>query len=301
MESYPKPNFFIVGAPKSGTTALYTYLRQHPEIYMCMLKEPQFFASDTRGHQRSVTTLSEYLDHFKDAHALAIGEASTCYLASPGAPKCIRQFCPTARIVIMLRNPIDVMYAEHSERLFDGVEHIKDFASAVNSAEPRIWRSGRFKGQRAAGLSYRELVNFSRQVARFIGVFGRSNVHIVLYDEFAKNTAAAYKEVLSFLGVSTSHDCHFNVVHANRRTRSTMIQDLLRDPPKSIQKFVHALLPTSTRQDLGRYLNRLNTKFVPRPALDSKLRQRLEVEYSQELRELSRLIDRDLSTWINHL
>src|ERR1700747_3640485 len=123
MKSGPRPNFFIVGAPKAGTTALYSYRAQHPEVFMSRLKEPQFFASDICGNQRNVTTLSEYLKLFEDAHALAIGEASTCYLASPGAAEQIRSVCQEPRIIVMLRNPVDVMYAEHSERLFDGTEH----------------------------------------------------------------------------------------------------------------------------------------------------------------------------------
>lgn len=85
---------------------------------MSKLKEPQFFAADICGDQRNVTTLSEYLTHFREARTDVIGEASTWYLGSRYAAHAIREFCPLARIVVMLRNPIDVMYAAHSERLF---------------------------------------------------------------------------------------------------------------------------------------------------------------------------------------
>jgi hypothetical protein len=300
MKPGPRPNFFIVGAPKAGTTALYSYLAQHPEVFMSKLKEPQFFASDIRGNQRNVTTLSEYLHLFEDARALAIGEASTCYLASPGAAEQIRSFCQDARIIVMLRNPVDVMYAEHSERLFDGTEHILSFSTALESYEDRRWRCGRFKGERVVRVPYRELVKFSDQVTRFIGVFGRKNVCVILFDDFVGSPQDAYSRVLAFLGVSQDYRCTFDVVHSNRRVKSTMIQDQLRHPPKLIRGLLRTFLPQSARRAIGDRLSALNIEHVPRPALDEHYRQRLTLEFSQELKDLGDLIGRDLSMWTIH-
>jgi Sulfotransferase family len=297
MKPGPRPNFFIVGAPKAGTTALYSYLTQHPEVFMSRLKEPQFFASDIRGNQRNVATLSEYLHLFEDAHALAIGEASTCYLASPGAAEQIRRFCPDARIVVMLRNPVDVMYAEHSERLVDGAEYILSFSRALESYEDRKWRCGRFKGERVAVVAYRELVKFSEQISRFIDAFGRKNIHVILFDDFVSNPRDAYSKVLAFLGVCESSQCTFDVVHSNRRVKSTMVHDQLRYPPKLIRGLLHTFLPLSMRRRLGDRLNRLNIENIPRPPLDQRLRQRLNLEFSQELQDLGHLVGRDLSMW----
>jgi len=299
METIPKPNFFIVGAPKSGTTALYSYLRQHPEIFMSRLKEPQFFAGDIFGHQRNVTTMAEYLRQFEEARTPAIGEASTCYLVSPGAAHEIKEFCPGARIIIMLRNPVDVMYAGHCERLVNGGEHIVDFAAALDAIEPRRYRTGPFKGQRVARPSYRQVVLFSQHVKRYIDIFGRPNVHVIVYDDFAKNPRLAYKNVLVFLGVSPNHECAFNVVNANRRIRNTTLHDFLSHPPKILQGLARVLLARSIRQRLSKYLNTFNEKFVPRPEMNQLLRKRLESEYAEDVRELSRLVDRDLSNWTN--
>ncbi|MFZ0816771.1 MAG: sulfotransferase [Candidatus Sulfotelmatobacter sp.] len=299
MEPVPTPNFFIVGAPKSGTTALYSYLRQHPDIFMSKLKEPQFFAADICGEQRNVISISEYLTHFNDARTKLIGEASTCYLASNRAAHAIREFCPTARIIVMLRNPIDVMYAAHSERVFDGIEHVEKFAIALECNEVRKWRSGRFKGQDVVRVSYRELTQFSQQVERFIDAFGPSNVHVLLYDDFAKNPSHAYKEVLAFLGAWPNHECAFDVIHANRQIRSTVVRDFLQNPPKPAQELARAVFPRTIRQGLGNFLNRGNIKFVARPSLDQQFRKRLESEYEPEVQQLSRLIDRDLSHWVN--
>ena len=297
MKSGPRPNFFIVGAPKAGTTALYSYLAQHPEVFMSRLKEPQFFASDICGNQRNVTTLSEYLKLFEDAHALAIGEASTCYLASPGAAEQIRSVCQEARIIVMLRNPVDVMYAEHSERLFDGAEDILSFSAALESYEDRRWRCGRLKGERVVRVPYRELVKFSAQITRFIDVFGRKNVCVILFDDFVSSPQDVYSRVLAFLGVSQDDRCTFDVVHSNRRVKSTMVHDQLRHPPKVIRGLLHAFLPQSVRRALGERLNALNIEHVPRLPLDQQFRRRLTLEFSQELNDLGDLIGRDLPMW----
>lgn len=292
MEAGPTPNFFIVGAPKAGTTALHSYLRQHPEMFLPELKEPQFFAADIRGDQRTITAMPEYLALFKEARTHTIGEASTCYLGSPEAPFAIRNFCPSARIVIMLRNPIDVMCAQHSERVFDGTEQIQDFAKALDSSEPRVCRSGPFRGRRTVGLSYRELTKFSKQVKRYIDVFGRSSVHVIVYEDFFQDPAAAYQGVLGFLQVSQNHQCSFAVVHANRQIRSPGFQDWLRHPPRFVR-----FLPAGMRHGIGSFLNRANTRFVARPALDKEFRKRLALEYASEVQELGVVIGRDLSRW----
>ena len=293
----PLPNFFIVGAPKAGTTALYSYLAQHPDVFMSRLKEPQFFAGDICGNQRNVTTLSEYLHLFEDAHALAVGEASTCYLASPRAPEQIRSFCPEARIIVMLRNPVDVMYAEHSERLFDGTESILSFATALESQQDRRWRCGRFKGEPVVRVHYRDLVKFSEQITRFINVFGRKNICVILFDDFVKRPQVAYKGVLSFLGLPENCACTFDVVHSNRRVKSTALHDQLRHPPRIIRQLLHNILPQSVRRTVGERLNALNIQPMPRPPLDRHLRQSLTLEFSQELKDLGDLICHDLSMW----
>jgi hypothetical protein len=266
---------------------------------MPALKEPQFFATDTRGNQRRVTRLSDYLDYFRDATALAIGEASTCYLGSPAVPHKLKEFCPEARIIIMLRNPIDVMYAEHSECVFDGTEHIRDFRLALDSKEPRVWRSGRCRGLAVKRLGYRELVKFSQQVCNFLDVFESSHVHVIVYDDFASDTATAYKNALTFLGVDPNHKCSFDVIHANRKIRSPAIQDLLRDLPNPIRHVTHSLLTKQLRSVLGSRLNRMNTKVVRRPALDPEFRRRLQTEFACEVSQLGKLIGRDLSSWVD--
>ena len=139
-----KPDFFIVGAPRCGTTAMYEYLRVHPDVYMPLHKEPMYFGQDlTQLHVR--LTERDYLALFAEARpGQRIGEATTWYLFSKTAASEIRDFSPDARIIIMLRHPVDVMYSLHRELLFYRGETIDDFAEALAAEADR--REGRRLG-----------------------------------------------------------------------------------------------------------------------------------------------------------
>src|SRR6188472_2624317 len=157
-----RPDFFIVGAFKSGTTALYDYLGQHPQVFMPFHKEPLFFGDDlTRRYGRM--TREQYLSLFADAgNGQRVGEASAWYLYSRCAADEIRGFAPEAQIIVMLRNPVDVMHAQHSQLLFNAAEDITDFAEAL-AAEPERRRGERLPPGpiRLETLYYRESVRFA--------------------------------------------------------------------------------------------------------------------------------------------
>jgi len=133
------PDFFIVGAPKCGTTAMSDYLRQHPEIYMPQRKEPHFFGSDLDApYPYFIRDKEQYFSLFAEAKdEKRVGEASVWYLYSKRAAFEIKEFCPTASIIIMLRNPVDMIYSLHSQRLFTGNEDIPDFEEALEAEEDR--------------------------------------------------------------------------------------------------------------------------------------------------------------------
>ena len=130
-----KPDFFIVGAPKCGTTALCDYLNQHPQVYVSANKEPFYFGSDLPGHLD--WTQQNYLALFEPAGERTCGEASVWYLYSKSAAQEIRTFNPEARIIIMLRNPVEMAYAMHNQGLYNLTEDIEDFDEAVKATERR--------------------------------------------------------------------------------------------------------------------------------------------------------------------
>jgi hypothetical protein len=293
-----KPNFFIVGAPKSGTTALYSYLADHPDIGMSKRKEPHFFASDVRGTQRPATTLAQYSRNFDGAAGKKrIGEASTGYLASRKAPQEILEFNPSAQIIVMVRNPIDVMHAMHSQRRFNGSEHIARFELAVDSREMRSWDSGPFRGEPVLELSYREMTRFSEQLQRYFDVFGRERVHVILFDDFARATGIEYEKVLSFLGLRSDGRRSFKVVNDNKRMHSQTAQGWLRNL-NAAHPWVQLSFPSLYR-GVKAVAERLNYAHEPRPPMQAAFRRRLEMGYAPEIGHLGKLLNRNLDHWLD--
>jgi hypothetical protein len=293
------PDFFIVGAFKCGTTALFDYLRQHPGVFMPFHKEPLFFGDDlTRRYGRM--SKEQYLALFREAEpGQRIGEASAWYLYSTSAAREIAAFAPDAQIIVMLRNPVEVMYAEHSQLLFNEQEDLADFAAALD-AEPARRRGERLPPGplRPETLYYRHSVRFAEQLRRYFDVFGRERVHVIVYDDFRDDTAAVYRGVLEFLGVDSSFQPDFEVRNPNKRVRFRAIQRLIYQPPGPLVRVVPWLRRFPLIHRLRGAALRLNSAQARRPPMDSELRERLLGEMAPEIEELGQLIGRDLSGWL---
>ena len=188
------PDFFIVGNPKSGTTALYEMLRRHPQIFMPALKEPHFFAAEELPPNSLPRTLEEYLALFAAARPnQRAGEASPSYLRSPVAAGRIAQLAPAARIVAILREPASFVRSLHMQYLQDHVETERDLRRAI--AQEEIVRDGR------TVLRYSERVRYVEQLRRFHELFGRDRVLVLIYDDFRADNEATVRRVLRFLEV----------------------------------------------------------------------------------------------------
>ena len=211
------PNFFIVGAPKCGTSAMFHYLEKHPDVYMYPRKEPDFFAEDLKApenrHGYSDSAWDSYLDLFKHAGDQSIiGEGTTWYLYSDEAASRIHDFNPDAKILIMLRNPTDQMYSLHSQLVYMGVEKISSFDNAVTGeavadrTQHQLAHFPRYMPPTMTNkkLLYKEIARFTGQIQRYWDVFGRDQVHIVLHDDLKRNPRTVYKQVLEFLEVDAT-------------------------------------------------------------------------------------------------
>ena len=285
-----KPNFFIVGAPRCCTGSLWTYLKGHPEIFMPAEKELYFFDSDLWGRSEWSPTLEEYLSHFSEANGQKkIGEATPSYLRSPRAAREIKTFSPGAQIIIMLRNPLDVMHSLHSAAL-GGTEPIIDFAAALAADERQ---NGRDR------IGYREFTDFPEQVQRYCDLFGRENVHTIIYDDLMANSAAACQGVLRFLGVCPEYAADFPRIHSNKQIRNARFQTLLMRPPSPLRLMGRSLLPPRWRSGIRRALLRSNRVVRPRPPMDETLQRRLKAEIKPKIERLSGMLGRDLSAWCN--
>ncbi len=307
MKKHMHPNFFLVGAPKSGTTAMATYLRQHPQIFIPELKEPHFFCSDlafrrnfARGPEWFRPTPSQYRSFYSSVRGEErSGDASVLYLYSRDAPVKIKEFCPDADIIIMLRKPVEMVYSLHGHWLYILNEDIGDFGQALAAEQDRK------KGLRVppkayfpGGLQYREMGSFSEHVRRYLEVFGREKVKIVVYDDFKKSTAGVYREVLRFLGVGEGFEPEFAIINPGMRVRSRALQHLIINPPAFVRILLKPVVSYwGTRRLLERAAQFVNVKRVPRAVMDPESRKLLQRDLAADVEALSELLNRDLTQW----
>ena len=294
------PDFFIVGAPKCGTTAMAAFLGQHPEIGMCPRKEIHLFATDLaeRMKVRPERPLSRegFIGLFADLQDEAIrGEASVWHLYSQAAPLEIKEFQPEARIIVMLRNPVDMLPSLHSQFVFIGLEPVEDFASALALDEERE-RSG-VAPRGFPPRSYRSAVRYAEQVQRYLDAFGRERVHVILYDDFRDQTLSTYQATCAFLGVDDGFEPEFEVVNPNKQVRSRSLRTFVRKPPEWVRPLLHRITSEEQRRRTGLALMRLNTRFERRDRLSEELREALMPEAERQVRELEEL-GLDVSDWL---
>jgi hypothetical protein len=297
-----KPDFFIVGAPRCGTTAMYEYLRQHPEIYMPEWKEPHFFGSDLTVTPRFLyytPDIDRYLALFTDAHdKKRVGEASTMYLKSQRAASEIKEFSPSARILIMLRNPVDMIHSLHSHVFYEGTEDIEDFESALEAEEDRKLGLRIPKGCGLLdALFYREVARFSEQVQLYFTAFGPENVHVVYYDDFRDNTDEVFRATLRFLDVCPDFQPRFEVVYGNRQVRKKLLRVLYVNRPVWLQRALMDGVPPWLTRTMQTSVKWLYSKPAPRPSMNANLRSRLQAEFQPEVERLSKLLGRDFTHW----
>lgn len=280
------------------------YLAVHRDVFMAR-KEMHFFGADLRfGPQFYRRDREAYLGEFRAAsgHRLA-GESSVWYLYSEQAAAEIKAFNPDARIIVMLRHPVEMLHSLYHQFRFDGNEHLATFEEALSAENDR--RAGRRLGRQnyfAQGLRYREAARYSLQVERYFKVFGRERVHVVLYDDFAAEPAAAYRRTLEFLGLSDVPVLgSFKAVNGNKQVRNPVLRAVLNDP--CVRRSVLAIRPWIPKlvfdalHDAEARLRKLNTASLARQPLDSDLRHRLNLEFAPDIERLSGLLRRDLSAW----
>jgi hypothetical protein len=293
-------DFFIVGAPKCGTTAMYSYLKSHPDIFFPERKEPHFFGSDLEFHGQPRIIFDEYLALFSDAKPdQTLGDASVFYLMSENAAEEIKAYNPAAKIVIMLRNPVDVMHSFHSQRLFNGTEDIANFGEAVAAEADR--REGRRMPARIGfrqGLFYRDVVMFADQVERYLDAFGRNRVHIILYEEFVADMPGCFKGLCTFLGIDATLKATFNPVNSNKVVLFPWLREFLKDPPPALSVAGRILFPsTSIRNSIRKTVKTLNRVTTTRTPISRETRSELMQELAPSIDKLESLLDYDLSVW----
>lgn len=292
------PNLFLVGVQRSATTGLWTYLGQHPDIFMGP-KEVHHFGSDLGRHGTKVNRgarpdLAQYLAYYEDTGgARYAGDVSVGYMYSTEAAREIKAFSPDARILVSLRNPVDMAHSLHSLMRYQGAEPEPSLEVAMaDGSEPRwAYTSWPFRW----AFTYPRLLRFGEQLERFLETFGPERVHVIFYEDFSADPAAVYRDILEFLEVDPSFVPEFPVVFANREVRSDLVRRWMKRTPLAVRGIGRMLVPVqSARRALGKRIINGNQKVVPRDELDAETRRRLSERLVPEVERVSALVGRDL-------
>jgi len=289
-----KPDFFIAGAAKSGTTSLWVYLKQHPEIFMpakLVSKEPSYYC-----HGYGATDYQDYCSLFQDAGpGQMAGEASTAYLAAPESPGWIREDVPDAKIIIVLRNPVDRAYSLYRWMVNHGYESTHPFEKAL-SMESKRMNDASFEAsnpQYFYNYLYFHSGLYSQQIERYQSAFPDAQLKIILLDDLKNKPEQVVKDVFSFLGVDDTFKPEIKV-HNKAELKPALIGMHM------------ALKAISDRHKYTRidrvvsHLFSMNMKLLKLrwPRLAQETRQELLEKYKADISKTEGLIRQDLSAWL---
>lgn len=290
----------IIGAAKSGTTALYHYLRQHPQVYMCPRKETNFFAygqqnvrftgpRDANDSDFIITTLERYEEQFAAvSDELAVGEASPWYLYSDQAAANIARRIPDAKLIAVLRDPADRAFSSYLHVLKDGREPLS-FREGLLAEEDRISRGWE------PIWHYRHVGLYAAQVERFLDVFGRDRIRFYLYEDLLKDPHGLLADVFRFLEVDSGFSADISVRPNTSGVPKSRVLGRLLLQPNYLKTTIKPLIPPRLRYELSQ---RVNQRLLEKPPLDEETRKELSVGYKKDILNLQDLLGRDLFAWL---
>ncbi len=295
------PNFLVVGAAKSGTTALYHYLAQHPEVFLSPIKETNFFAlknkelsfngpGDDKGiHRRSITDIIEYKNQFINVTTeKAIGEICPSYLYLKDAPKNIKEHIPEVKIIAILREPVARAFSAWVHLTRDGREHLS-FEEAL-ADEPR-----RIKENWAEIWHYKEESKYYNQLKRYYDSFPKENIKVVTYEEFQENPLKVYSELCKFIDVDNRFVPDMSSEHNKGGIpKNKIIWNLMMKQNIWKTLFNH-LMPIKIRKKIKEKIEARNVN--KKPQLDIYRRKELSIQFLDEINKIKQLIEQDLTEW----
>jgi hypothetical protein len=290
-----RPNFFLLGAPKCGTTAVASWLAEHPNVFMSPKKEPHWFNSDM-GHI-GVPDLAGYEALFEGVapHHQRIGEASVWYLFSQSAVPNILDYSPDPRFLVMLRNPVDMVFSLHNQLL-----------KAADEDEPDVGRAWVLQADRARGhhvprvcreprvLQYGQSCSLGAQLERlYANVPDPERICPVLLEDIARDPRGEFLRILDFLGLPDDGRAEFSVVNAAQARRNRALNRAV----KGIGRFKRRL---GIWQGLGvlRAIDRWNLRPAGKRRRDPELQAELKAFFREDIRRLERILQRDLGHWL---
>ena len=296
---------FIVGAPRCGTTFLAKALGRHPQICFSKPKETHFFAlawPSLQPDQAAREFLRRYFGHLSPDHVL-VAEGSPSHLYEPAIAERISAFDPEARIIVAVRNPIDMLYSLHARLLYLLDEDETDFA--------RAWelQAARARGEHVPKrcreplmLQYREMGSVADRIERLFAAVGRERCHVVVYDDLMADPIKTYRDLLEFTGVEYDGRTEFARKNENREFESVWVQQFVTNPPwplslLAVRWQLRGWKRPRAIKALRRWLQDRNTRKAARPPLAPEMRETLRLAFAPEVERLGTLLGRDLSQW----
>ncbi|MEZ5501099.1 MAG: sulfotransferase [Halioglobus sp.] len=302
MPTENRPNLFIVGAQKSGTSALAGWLSQHPQVCMSFPKEPGYLAFGEEGYNYLdgygkttpasgyvVRDEATYLSLF--AHATPrqriLAEASTWYFALPGTARKLYSFNPAARIMMILRDPVERAYSAWCHARSDQREPCANFSDAL-ALESR-------RGEVEFLLRYRRMGLYSQALAEYRATFPEEQILTLFYDDLRANPGALWQAVCQFLAIDSANPPQFgHRYNRSGRPRNRWLHRALRSHP--IRRALRPFVPHRFAIAVKQRLDDMNLDTFP--AMDAQTRAELRQYYRADIEQLGRLTGRDLSAWL---
>lgn len=299
------PNFFIIGAPKCGTSALAHYLGEHEQVFITDPKEPFYFSSDypELKKQHFLTDDASYLALYNEADPsqhIATGEGSTNYLASEIALSNALSMSPDAKFIVLLRNPVEVAHAFHMEQVFARNEDEDDFETAWNLQESRA-RGEHIPESCFAPqfLQYREVARYPKQLERFFALVPEERRLVLFQEDLKQDTRGIYVKSLEFLGVQDDGRTEFPIMNSSHKHRSELIANFVLRPPRLLQPAVWAFR-NYVRRTKPAFVETIKAKLrvkSKRVEMSVSLKANLYEAFRSDVEQLEAMLDVALPEW----
>ena len=290
------PNFFIIGAPKCGTTAIAKFLESHSKVFISNPKETHFFSKDIKIGD--IKSLKKYLSIFDDAQEehIAVGEASTFYLYSKVAVKNILDFNPSAKHIVMLRNPLTMVTSYHAEMCWSGLENIEKFDDAwqARCSNKNDARGVGYACKDPSLLQYDAVCKLGEQVNRLLQIVDKTNVLFVIMDDLKADPAWECRRILDFLGVCIDVEHRLEIFNTSKRPRSALLREIIWFFGR-IRKWCKV---PRTLEKLTNVIHKLNSTNHNHQVILPELKLQLIEKFRDDVNLLSSLLGRDFSYWL---
>ncbi len=293
------PNFLVVGAARSGTTSLFHYLKQHPQIFLPKRKECRFLSGMSRSFQGPgdqavndsiIDSFAVYKSLFSDGkNAIARGDVSPDYLFyfDVTISNIKRFLSPEVKIIIGLRNPVERAYSQFLFFKSQGREHLS-FEQALEAEE---WRKA---NNWEWAWRYKEVGFYYEQVKAFLNEFGEDRVLIYLFEEFRESPEIVVRDIFSFLGVNEDPVHKIERYNVSGIPKSKLLHSFL-NRPSTLKNTLKRIFPEGSRKKIAKHFRNINLK---KPRMRAETRKQLIKEFRQDIEQLQKLINKDLTAWL---